>query len=118
MGDLSRHFSRTEFECQCGCGKDTIDAELIRILEALRELYGPISINSGVRCEEHNKAVGGSPGSKHLIGKAADFVVHQVVADKVATILETRYPDKYGIGRYDGRTHIDVRSGKGRWDLR
>lgn len=118
MGDLSRHFFRYEFACKCGCGKDTVDAELIRVLEALRELYGPITITSGVRCKAHNAEVGGSPKSKHLEGKAADFKVAGLHPDEVSHVLEVKYFDKYGIGRYNGRTHVDVRSAKARWDLR
>lgn len=51
---------------------------LVRVvLDPLREWYGkPIYINSGYRCPELNKAVGGSPGSFHLIGCAADIDVH------------------------------------------
>lgn len=119
MGDLSFHFSRSEFACRCGCGFDTVDHELIGVLEALRDRFGAtVSINSGCRCATHNQAEGGSPKSQHLLGKAADVVVTGVLADKVADYLESAYPDKYGIGRYKGRTHIDVRAAKSRWDLR
>lgn len=42
-------------------------------LNELRERYGePIVINSGYRCEEVNKAVGGVKDSHHLRGLAAD----------------------------------------------
>ena len=56
--------------------------------------------------------------SKHLDGLAADFIVRGVAADDVATYLEQQYPDRYGIGRYTGRTHLDVREDKARWDRR
>ena len=119
MGDLSEHFNRSEFSCKCGCGQDTVDAELIRVLEDLRQsLRGAIMINSGCRCERHNASEGGSPGSQHIRGKAADIVVSGVDADTVAECLEDKYPGKYGIGRYPGRTHIDVRSGPpARWKI-
>ena len=35
----------------------------------------PFTINSGFRCEHHNKAVGGSPNSLHKLGRAADIHV-------------------------------------------
>ncbi|BEB16509.1 hypothetical protein VEE45_23520 [Escherichia coli] len=46
---LSKHFSRKEFKCKCGkCDYDTIDAELLVILEDVREHFGkPVIINSG-----------------------------------------------------------------------
>ena len=48
-----------------------------QVLDPLREWYGrPIYVNSGYRCPELNKAVGGSPYSFHLTGCAADIDVH------------------------------------------
>lgn len=44
------------------------------VLDPLREAYGkPIHVNSGYRCEELNKAIGGSPTSDHMNGCAADI---------------------------------------------
>ena len=44
------------------------------ILDPLREKYRkPITVNSGYRCPELNKAVGGSKTSQHLKGLAADI---------------------------------------------
>jgi len=120
MGDLSEHFSRSEFSCKDGCGFDTVDAELITVLEDVRTSFRmPVIINSGCRCEEHNKLANGSEKSQHLKGRAADFRVEGLHPDMVANYLERKYFDRYGIGRYDGRTHIDTRSdGPTRWDKR
>lgn len=47
----------------------------VKILQPLREAYGkPITITSGYRCNELNKAVKGSATSQHLKGEAADLV--------------------------------------------
>lgn len=44
------------------------------ILDGVREIYGkPITVNSGYRCPELNKAVGGSATSDHVKGFAADI---------------------------------------------
>lgn len=44
-----------------------------KLLQPLRSLYGkPMYINSGYRCEELNKAVGGVESSQHRQGLAAD----------------------------------------------
>lgn len=44
------------------------------ILDGVREIYGkPITVNSGYRCPELNKAVGGSATSDHAKGFAADI---------------------------------------------
>ena len=127
MGDISPNFSRWEFKCRCqqfcGGSTDTVDVELITVLEDVRQHFSrkyptkevSVSITSGNRCSGHNKEIGGSEGSKHIIHKASDFVVTQVHEDEVATYLEKKYPDKYGIGRYKGRTHVDVRTERVRW---
>lgn len=44
------------------------------VLDPLREAYGkPIFVNSGYRCDELNKAVGGAKNSHHRFGMAADI---------------------------------------------
>lgn len=44
------------------------------VLDPLRTIYGkPITVNSGYRCPELNKAVGGSATSDHVKGFAADI---------------------------------------------
>jgi uncharacterized protein YcbK (DUF882 family) len=116
MGDLSEHFSRKEFECSCGCGTDTVDAELLHVLESIRSVTGAaIKINSGHRCEKHNKSIGGAKNSMHLTGKAADIVVKGISPKDVYENLDIAYKDKYGIGKYETFTHIDVRKTKARW---
>lgn len=46
------------------------------VLDPLRRLYGkPIIINSGYRCQELNKRVGGVSNSWHTQGNAADIHV-------------------------------------------
>ena len=119
MGDLSNNFNRSEFECKCGCGQDTVDYALIKVLEDVREhfLGKPITINSGNRCTLHNASVGGSPKSQHLLSKAADFRVKGIDAYKVFSYLCEKYLDKYGKGSYTGRTHIDVRKNNVTWGL-
>lgn len=117
MGDLSLHFNRREFACQCGrCKQDTVDHELIRVLEVLRKVVAePITITSGNRCYEHNLNVGGSPKSMHLFSKAADIQVKGWSPDEIYDLLDGWYDDKYGIGKYKSWVHIDVRPTKARW---
>ena len=77
MGDLSDHFSASEFACSCGCGYGTrphdVSAELLDLLERMREEYGPIHLNSGCRCRTWNAHVGGVAHSAHCLGQAADL---------------------------------------------
>lgn len=54
--------------------KDNLTFLAERILDPLRELYGKsIFINSGYRCPDLNRAVGGSPTSRHQYGYCADI---------------------------------------------
>lgn len=116
---VSNNFRRYEFECQCGCGFSTVDIELVGVLEKVRENFeNPIIITSGNRCLTHNQNVGGSVNSQHTKGIAVDFKVQNCDQDEVADYLEENYPDSFGIGRYNGRTHLDVRANKARWDKR
>jgi uncharacterized protein YcbK (DUF882 family) len=116
MGDLSTHFSRREFACKCGCGFDTVDHELIEVLEDLREfLNAPVMIASGCRCFKYNLKIDGAHNSQHKLGRAADIVTG-VAPRIIYTYLDHRYPDIFGIGNYSKFTHIDTRSGnRARW---
>jgi len=118
LNDLSENFSRSEFRCKCGCGFDTVDAELIWVLEDLRRCFmdRAVIVHSGCRCKLRNALVGGSPNSQHMAGKAADIHIDGIDPAMVAECLEDRYPGKYGIGRYQTFTHIDVRPGPARWE--
>lgn len=114
---LSKNFFRDEFACECGCGFDNIDSELISVLQDARDWFNaPIGINSGCRCQAHNDSLpNSSKNSQHVKGTAADIVVHGVMPSTVQKYFETKYPNKYGIGRYRSFTHIDVRKFKARW---
>lgn len=68
MGDLTTHFSRSEFACKCGCGLDRIDPNLVDNLEQSRVAVGiSFPINCGCRCQAHNTKVGGKVTSAHLL---------------------------------------------------
>ena len=74
-----KYFRINEFRCHCGCQmpaevEANIEALVSNVLDPLRDEYGkPIYVNSGYRCEKHNKAVGGVPRSQHMVGQAADI---------------------------------------------
>lgn len=114
---LSNNFKRHEFQCHCGCGFDTVDAELLKVLEIVRAHFKnrPVKINSACRCRKHNRKVGGKANSKHLYGIAADIVVKGVSPAKVYDFLDKLYSDTYGLGKYKKFTHVDVRRRKARW---
>lgn len=110
----SKYFKRDEFACKCGCGFDTIDFELVCLLDKIREHFDqPVTINSACRCEAHNRAVGGEAGSQHLRGRAADIVVKNIPPALVAELAELL--EVGGLGDYESFTHIDTRHGRVRW---
>ena len=119
MGDISKHFDRHEFACKCKdmCGFDSVDVELLAALEDVHEHFNTtVSINSGCRCEQQNKAVGGEPNSQHTKGKAVDFTMIGPSPAKIYQYLTAKYPDKYGMGLYKTWVHLDVRAIKARWE--
>ena len=84
MGTISKNFDYKEFEKTDVPGmqvrntitstevRDSIKALVDEVLQPLRDACGPLAINSGYRCPEVNKAVGGVPTSQHTKGEAAD----------------------------------------------
>lgn len=84
---ISKNFSLQEFEksdtaIRLGIDnkikseeiKDNIKELVENILQPLRDTLGqPLFINSGYRCIQLNKAVGGVPTSQHCLGQASDI---------------------------------------------
>ena len=76
MTKLTEHFSKEEFDCQCGCGNGdiVISENLVFELECVRIHYGkPMRINSGIRCLSHNRKIGSRDTSSHIKGLAVDI---------------------------------------------
>src|SRR6056297_2228968 len=78
-----KHFDRAEFACKCGkcgLGLDDIDAiALGKLLSARARAGVPFVLNSAMRCERHNKKIGGSHTSSHLNGCAFDIACQDSV---------------------------------------
>lgn len=108
MGDLRRNFSKSEFTCSdCGHYEPIADA-LLDVLQRARDAKGkPLTIVSGFRCCERNRAVGGYRYSQHLYGRAAD------VPGGYASAAEWRAWGAIGIGVRNRRViHVDVTPGR------
>jgi len=119
----TKNFKPGEFRCKClknACCETRVDPALGAVLELVREHFkAPVLITSAIRCTEHNRNVGGSERSQHLLGTAADIKVRGVDPLKVYHFLCNTFPDNFGIGLYHGMqrsfVHIDVREVKARW---
>ncbi len=69
---MSEYFTDDELKCRC-CGMMNIDDAFLVKLNIARELAGfPFEIESGCRCEKHNREVG-SHTKNHVWGKAVDI---------------------------------------------
>ena len=76
--------------------KNTPDSEQLvsltvlatKILQPCRAQFGSISINSGLRVLELNRAIGSSDKSQHCKGEAADFEAYSVSNRKLAEWVE------------------------------
>lgn len=108
MGDLSANFSRAEFRCPDGCGRDNVDPNLVLVMQRLRNMLGsPLHVVSGVRCVRHNRRVGGIPNSEHLAGRAADIKRWQFRA------VQALGAGAIGVGvRHGWVMHVDVTPGR------
>lgn len=123
---IGNYFEDYEFACKCNRhnvvdGKNVldhvIDKRLVDVLDKIRERVGrPVYIESGYRCEDHNREVGGVPNSQHVLGTAADITVDDISIDELADIAKECGAD--GVGRYYGLqfVHIDVRGYDAEWE--
>lgn len=109
-----RYFTRDEFACKCGCGKNEMPDWFIHDLDELRDACGfALSVTSGWRCEDHPKeAVKEKPGQHNIA--AADLMAHNgfqlyVIQEKA---FELRF---YGIAAGKGFVHVDKRAKKTSW---
>lgn len=114
MGDLSAHFSKSEFKCKCGCGGGSPSPLLIERLEKLHALMDAraVIVNSGYRCAKHDRAVGGSGTGAHTRNIAADIVVKRqdgtlYAAEDIAEAAER--VGFGGIGMMNAACHVDTR---------
>nr|DAM80512.1 MAG TPA: peptidase [Caudoviricetes sp.] len=87
MGTISKDFSYREFEASqtaervgicnvitTAAVRDAVKELVETVLQPLRYRVGhPLRINSGYRCHELNRAVGGVATSQHVKGEAADI---------------------------------------------
>ena len=116
--DTVKYFGRHEFACKCGkCGGYPVEPKeaFVRKLDAFRERVGePVYVNSGIRCPEHNEAVGGATNSRHMYGDAADIRCPGKTPRELYDIADEIFCDG-GVGLYDWGIHVDARATKARW---
>ena len=60
----------------------------VKILQPCRDKFGSISINSGLRVLELNRAIGSGDKSQHCKGEASDFEAYSASNRKLAEWVE------------------------------
>lgn len=112
-----RYFKREEFACKCGRYCDgyphSIAPALVRIADRARKYFGqPIVVVSGLRCRQHNAAVGGVSDSQHMYGEAADIYVRNVAPETVLAWFQAQSDVRYAY-RIEGsdNIHFDIAKG-------
>jgi hypothetical protein len=101
-------FSPAEIACR-GTGQLKLHPEALDKLQALRDRLGkPLIVRSAYRSPEHNRAVGGATGSKHMDGTAFDIAMSN--HDPAAFEAAARAVGFQGFGFYprSGFMHIDL----------
>lgn len=89
---ITKNFSDKEFVCRCGMAcvlseHSRISEDFVRKLQSVRDVVGPMRINSGSRCVVHNRRIGGSLNSRHL----AIYSGKSMAADIQCTSSRMRY---------------------------
>ena len=109
-----RNFSRSEFECKCGCGQAEMSGAFMDLLQGLRnKCMFPLIISSGYRCPDHNDGVSSSGRTgPHTTGMACDISTSGVEAwTLLSHAVRTGMPGigikQHGTGRF---IHLDMLS--------
>lgn len=112
--DSVKYFTKSEFQCKCN-GKycNGFPAEpkpaLVKTADKIRNHFGkPAIVSSGVRCETHNKNVGGVVNSRHLFGKAMDFYIVGETAKTVLAYVQSLPEVRYAYCIDENYVHIDI----------
>ncbi len=114
------NFKPDEFRCSC-CNRLEISSDIMDLLQNARNDLGPLQITSAYRCPDHNRKIGGSKRSQHMLGKAADITIQSLKPAEVFVIIEDLIDMGHmlqgGLGLYEKRgfVHYDIRKKKSRW---
>ena len=89
------------------------------VLGPIDSMVGKLSVNSGYRCEELNRLVGGVPNSQHMLGQAADIRCASVTRDNEKYLDEVEdfcrdYLNWDQLIRYDTFIHVSYNAMRNR----
>lgn len=124
---LTKDFAMSEFDCKDGTPvpaymRPHLKRLCERVLQPLRDEFGPCTITSGFRTEQHNANVGGEDRSFHVYTDrrqepAGDATFARGTPDQWGARARELLGDSGGVGIYpDSRfVHVDTRNGRSDW---
>lgn len=102
-----KNFNLDEFKCQCGCGHVSIHSDLLNLLQAARDVLGPLQITSAYRCPDHNAAVSSTgENGPHTTSKAVD--IHVSNSQHRKKLIDYFASKVNGLGIAKTFIHIDI----------
>lgn len=96
---LTKNLKLSEIHCHgkgC-CNQTKFDSDLGKLFQKMRNVVGELNVESGYRCEIHNKEVGGANGSGHTYGTALDLTTDKVSRERLAVLAELLGVPRIGI---------------------
>jgi hypothetical protein len=123
-GQLTPHFNVREFDCHDGRRVPAVAVpaltKLCRLLEQLRDEFGPAIVLSGYRPRDYNARIGGARFSQHIYELTPASVAADLVFATGTPASWARAAGEHragGVGRYDrsGFVHVDNRPDLARW---
>jgi hypothetical protein len=124
---VTKNFNLKELEFYDAIPDELLDNArmLLKEMQKLRDFLGnhKITIISGYRSPDRNKAVSGASNSQHLYARACDFKVEgmkvELVADRLRELIYRGGIADGGLGVYPDFIHYDIRTKfgmpKARW---
>jgi len=115
---VGEFFTLDEFRCKDGTPypEKWIASRLRPLvveLDELRRRVGPLVVVSGFRTPAYNRRIGGSHGSQHLEGRAADIRPLHTTIEKLRVLVRHRLLETgctlRGVGWYKTFVHVDIR---------
>ena len=109
-----KYFKREEFRCRCGgkyCNGFPAEPEekLVRMADRARAHFGvPAIVSSGVRCETHNRNVGGTAASRHMSGKAMDVRFTGISSSMALPYVQAQPECRYAYAIDGNYIHMDI----------
>ena len=111
--DDIKYFKKTEFACKCGkhCNGYPTDMkeDVVKVADRARGHFGAAAtVSSGLRCSQHNSAVGGVSNSRHKQGKAVDFSIKGVSGSALLAYVQKQPEIRYAYIIDGNWVHMDI----------